>query len=131
MTAARLILAVISTAATEVALYAIWRWVLPEFGIKIPLGVLIAVMAAWAVFAVFDFWFITRIMKRQALIGLPTMIGSKGKVAIPLAPEGQIIIKGEIWSAESIDGNMDSGEVVMVVGQDGLKLIVRREDKKP
>ena len=130
MTAARLILAMLSTAATEAALYAIWRWVLPEFGIKIPLGVLIVVMTAWAAFAVFDFWFVTRIMKRQALVGLPTMIGSKGKVARPLAPEGQIIVKGEIWSAESIDGNIDSGEVVTVVGQDGLKLIVRRENKE-
>ena len=122
-------MAMVSTAATEAALYAIWRWVLPEFDIVIPLRVLIAVMAAWGIFAVFNFWFVTRIMKRQALIGLPTMIGSKGRVARPLAPEGQIIVKGEIWSAESIDGNIDSGEAVTVVGQDGLKLIVRKEVK--
>jgi len=119
----------VSTAATEAALYAIWRWVLPEFDIEIPLSVLVAVMIAWAIFAVVDFWFITRLLKRQALVGLPAMIGSKGKVSSPLTPEGQVIIKGEIWGAESIDGNIDSGEVVTVVGQDGHKLIVRRETK--
>ena len=129
MTTARLILAMVSTAATEAALYAIWRWVLPEFDIEIPLSVLVAVMIAWAIFAVVDFWFITRLLKRQALVGLPAMIGSKGKVSSPLTPEGQVIIKGEIWGAESIDGNIDSGEVVTVVGQDGHKLIVRRETK--
>jgi membrane-bound serine protease (ClpP class) len=129
MAAARLILAIVSTAATEAGLYAIWRWVLPDFDIKIPAVVLIVVMVGWAVFAVFDFRFVTQTLKKQALIGLPTMIGTRGRVARPLSPQGQIIIQGEIWSAEAIDGNIDSGEVA-VVGQDGLKLIVRRENKQ-
>jgi len=55
MTTARLILAIVSTAAVEVALFAIWRWILPEWGIEIPLAVLIGVMVAWAIFAVLDF----------------------------------------------------------------------------
>ena len=126
MTMARLILAIVSTAAVEAALYVIWRWVLPEWGIEIPLAVLIGVMVAWAVFAVVDFWFVTRTLKRQTVVGLPTMIGSKGKVARPLAPEGQVRIKGELWGAEAIDRHIDSGENIIVVGQDGLKLIVRK-----
>jgi len=129
MTLARLILAIVSTAAVEAALFAIWRWILPEWGIEIPLAVLIGVMVAWAIFAVVDFWFVTRILKRQTIVGLPTMVGSKGKVARPLTPEGQVIIKGELWGAEAIDGNIGSGEVVTVVGQDSLKLIVRKEAK--
>ena len=129
MTLARLILAIVSTAAVEAALFAIWRWVLPEWGIEIPLAVLIGVMVAWAIFAVADFWFVTRTIKRQTVVGLPTMIGSKGKVAQSLTPEGQVIIKGELWGAEAIDGNIGRGEVVTVVGQDSLKLIVRKEDK--
>ncbi len=129
MTTARLILAIVSTSAVEAALFAVWRWVLPEWGIEIPFAVLIGVMAAYAVFAVVDFQFVTRILKRQTVVGLPTMIGTKGKVVSPLAPEGQVIIKGELWGAEAIDGNIGSGEVVTVVGQDSLKLIVRKEDK--
>ncbi len=128
MTAARLVLAIVSTSAVEAALFAIWRWVLPEWGIEISLVALIAVMAAYAVFAVVDFWFVTRVLKRQTVIGLPTMIGSKGKVASPLAPEGQVRIKGELWGAESLDRNMDIGEQVVVVRQDGLKLFVRKAD---
>jgi len=128
MTAARLILAIVSTLAVEAALFAIWRWVLPEWGIEIPLVVLIAVMAAYAVFAVVDFWFVTKVLKRQTIVGLPTMVGSKGKVVSPLAPEGQVRIKSELWGAESLDKNIGIGEEVMVVGQDGLKLIVRKAD---
>ena len=126
MTTARLILAIVSTLAVEAALFTIWRWVLPEWEIEIPLAALIAVMVAYAIFAVVDFWFVTLILRRQAVIGLSTMIGSKGKVTSPLAPEGLVRIKGELWGAESIDINIGSGELVTVVGQDGLKLIVRK-----
>ena len=138
MTAARLILAIVSTSVVEAALFVIWRWVLPEWGIEIPLAVLIAVMAAYAVFAVVDFWFVTRVLKRQTVVGLPSMVGSKGKAASLLAPEGQaasllapegqVRIKGELWGAESLDRSIDIGEEVMVVRQDGLKLIVRKAD---
>jgi membrane-bound serine protease (ClpP class) len=129
MTMARLIVAIVSTAAVEIALYVIWRWVLPEWEIEIPLAVLIGLMAAYAVFAVVDFWLVSRILRKQTLVGLPTMIGSKGKVINPLAPEGQVIIRGELWGAEAIDGSIDTGEAITVVGQDGLKLLVRKAEK--
>lgn len=126
MTTARLIIAVVSTLVEEFALYAVWRWVLPEFDIEVPVWVLIVVMVFWAVFAIVNFIFVTRTLKRQTLVGLPTMAGSKGKVRSPLSLEGQVMIKGELWGAKSIDGEIDIGEVVTVVGQDGLQLIVRR-----
>jgi membrane-bound serine protease (ClpP class) len=132
MTAARLILAIISTALEEVAIVAIWRWLLPEFGIRLPFSVLIGVMVAWAAFAVALFIFTTRTLKRQTVVGLPTMIGSKGKVASSLVPEGLVRIKGELWGATSVEGNVDTGEWIEVVGEDGLKLVVRKIGvKKP
>jgi len=63
---------------------------------------------------------------KKAVIGLQTMIGSRGKVARPLAPEGMVRIKGELWGATSEEGEIDIGEEVIVVGEDGLKLIVRK-----
>jgi len=126
MTTARLIIAIVSTLAEEFALYAVWRWVLPEFDIKVPVWVLVAVMAFWAVFAMVNFIFVTRILRRQTVVGLPNMVGMRGKVRSPLGPEGQVMIKGELWGAKSIGGDIDTGEAVTVVGQDGLQLIVRR-----
>ena len=123
---ARLILAITSTLAVEAALVVIWRWVLPEMEIEIPLAVLIAVMVGWAIFAVLDFWFGTHTLKKQALVGLPTMIGSKGKTVSPLVPDGLVNIKSELWGAESTEGDIAKGEEVTVIGQEGLKLIVRR-----
>jgi membrane-bound serine protease (ClpP class) len=129
MTTARLILAIVSTALEEVAIYVIWRWLLPEFDIKLPISVLIGVMVAWAAFAAALFIFTTRTLKRQTVIGLPTMIGSKGKVASSLVPEGLVRIKGELWGATSAEGNVDTGEEIEVVGEDGLKLVVRKAVK--
>ena len=123
---ARLIIAIVSTSLEEAALVVIWRWGLPQLGIQIPLAVLIGVMVAWGAYAVISFWFVTRTLRRAAIVGLPTMVGSKGKVVSPLAPEGQVKIKGELWGATSTEGNIEKDAEVTVVGEDGLKLIVRR-----
>ena len=126
MTTARLILAIVSTFLEEVALVVIWRWGLPHFGIHLSLSVLIGVMVAWAIYAVITFQIVSRTLKRKVIAGLPSMVGSKGKVVSPLAPEGMVAIKSELWSATSAEGDIDKGEEVMVEGQDGLKLVVRK-----
>jgi len=126
LTTARLILAIISTSVEEVAIVAIWRWLLPEFDIYLPFSVLVGVMIAWAAFSVTLFVFTTRTLKKQTVVGLPTMVGSKGKAASALAPEGMVRIKGELWGATCEVGNINAGEAVEVVGEDGLKLVVRR-----
>jgi len=126
---ARLIYSIVSTSLEEAALVVIWRWGLPQLGIQLPLSVLIAVMVVWAAFAVTLFMIGTRALRRKTLVGLPSMVGSRGRVVSPLGPEGQVMIKGELWGAESADDDIDSGEKVMVVGQEGLKLIVRKGNR--
>ena len=130
MMTARLVIAIVSTVLEEVALVVIWRWGLPQLGINLPLYVLIAAMAVWAVYAVTTFWVVTRALRKKAVVGLPTMIGGRGKVVSPLTPDGQVIIKGELWGAKSVDVDIGAREEVVVVGQDGLKLIVRRVNSK-
>ncbi len=123
---ARLILAIISTLLEEAALVAIVLWGLPYLGIhNFPLAGLIALMVAWGAYSVITYRMGSRALRRKPEILLP-LIGSKGKVVSPLAPEGLVRIKGELWQAESASGRIDTGEEVTVVGQDGLKLIVRR-----
>lgn len=122
---ARLILAIVSTLLEEAALVVIWRWGLPQLGIELPLYVLIAVMVVWLALSVITYRLGSRALMKKAVVGLPTMISSNGKVVSQLAPEGQVIIKGELWGAKSIDGNIEIGERIVVEGQDGLKLIVR------
>lgn len=126
MTTARLILAIISTTLEELAIYVIWRWLLPEFNIRPPFSVLVSVMAIWAAFSISLFIFTTRTLKKQVPVGLPSMIGTRGKAASLLAPEGMVRIQGELWVATSAEGDVAVGEEVEVVGEDGLKLVVRK-----
>jgi len=124
---ARLILAIFSTLLEEAALVVIVLWGLPQLGIHIPMAGLIALMAAWGALSVFIYRMGSRALRRKLIVGLPDMVGSKGKVVSPLAPEGLVRIKGELWVAKSTGRGMDTGEEVTVVGQDGLKLIVRKD----
>ena len=121
----RLVLAIISTLLEEAALVVIVLWGLPRLDIEIPLAGLIVLMAAWGAYSVVTYRMGSRALRRKPEILLP-LIGSKGKVVSPLVPEGLVRIKGELWQAKSASGRMDTGEEITVVGQDGLKLIVRR-----
>lgn len=57
------------------------------------------------------------------------MTGSHGKVILPINPEGMVKIKGELWSAKSDGEHIDKDEDIIVIGQDNLKLIVRKRAK--
>ena len=125
---ARLIYAIVSILMEEAAIVVIALWGLPQIDIKIPLGVLIAVMVVFAVFSVLLYQAGSRALRKKP-VALSVMIGSKGKVASSLNPVGFIKIKDELWEAESLGGKIGVGKEVMVIGQDGLKLVVRRRNK--
>ena len=131
MTTARLVLAIISTTLEEGAIYVIWRWLLPEFDVHLSVPVLIGIMVAWACFSVSLFIFTTRTLRRQVPVGLPSMIGTKGKVVSPLIPEGLVRIKSELWVATSASGDIDENDDIEVVGEDGLKLVVQKTRVNP
>ena len=124
----RLIIAIVSTTLEEAALAVGVLWGLPKLGIHIPLWVLIIVMAAWGAYTVTTYRMGSRALRRKPIVGLLNMVSSKGKVVRSLVPEGLVRIKGELWRAESASGRLDTGEKVTVVGQDGLKLIVRKSN---
>ncbi len=124
----RLIIAIVSTTLEEAALVAGVLWGLPKLGIHIPLWVLIIVMVAWGTYTIITYRMGSRALRRKPVHGLTAMLGSEGKVVSPLVPEGMVRIKGELWRAGSASGRLDTGEKVTVVGQDGLKLVVRKSN---
>jgi len=126
LTLSRLVVAIISMAAEQAAIWAVWRYLLPELGITLDVWILVVIMAGWLILGVWLFIFTTRILKQQATVGLPSMVGSRGKAAGRLAPEGMVKIRGELWSARSDEGDIESGENILVTGEDGLKLLVRK-----
>ena len=122
----RLILAVLSTLLEEAAILVIVLWGLPELGVSIPTAGLIAIMVLWAAVSVAIYQVGTRALEKGPVIGLPDMIGSRGKAVGPLVPGGVVRIKSELWEAESAGGEIGAGEEISVVGQQNLKLTVRK-----
>ena len=120
----RLILAIISTLLEETAIAVIVLLGLPRLGLYIPLPGLIAVMVLWLAYSVVTYRAGSRALRRKPVINIP-VIGSKGKVVSPLVPEGLVRIKGELWVAKSAGKKIRVGGEVIVVEQDGLKLVVR------
>jgi membrane-bound ClpP family serine protease len=108
----------------EAALVVIVLWGLPQIGIRIPVAGLITVMVIWCAISVIIYRIGSRALRRKPLDLLPNMVNVKGKVVSPLDPEGLVRIKGELWVAKSAGGKIDTGEVVTVIGQEGLKLNV-------
>ena len=125
LTRARLVLAIITTILEEIGIYAIWRWLLPGLGINWPVSALIGMMVAWGIFSIFVFTITTSILSKQKPTGLPSMVGMRGKVTSELSPEGMVKIDSELWVAKSESGTIPAGGEVEVVGEDGLKLMVR------
>ena len=126
----RLIAAVISTTLEETAVAAIVLWGLPAIGADLPLWgsivLLVVLMLGWGTWSIWVYLKGSQALRREPLIGLPNMLGTEGKVVSPLAPQGLVKIRGELWVAEPESGEIEPGGDVTVVGQDRLKLIVHR-----
>jgi membrane protein implicated in regulation of membrane protease activity len=121
----RLIVAIVTSLIDELIIVGVILWVLPRFGIRIPWWGLTLIIVAFVIYAVTVFVLGSRILKKKALAGLSDMLGMEGKTTGRLAPHGFVKIAGELWEADSQSGSLEAGVVVVVVGQQGLKLLVR------
>jgi membrane-bound serine protease (ClpP class) len=82
----------------------------------------------------------TVIRTRRRLQTAPAAYGSSGTISVPsgtpgevrsaLNPVGSVYAAGEEWSARSAGPPLERGTSVIVVGQEGLTLIVERADRE-
>lgn len=128
-TITRLVLAIVSDILEEFAIYAVWRWLLPAFNINLHVGILIGVMVGWLVFSAWLFIFTTGVLKKKPHIGQTSMVGAEGTTAGSLNPKGMVKIRGELWGAVSEEGDILPDEAIIVTGEKGLKLLVRKSPK--
>jgi membrane-bound serine protease (ClpP class) len=100
----------------------------PVFQIDWWLVILVVIIiAGFVAFAVFK---IAGTYRRQATTGKEDLMGKKAVVRQPLNPEGTVFYRGELWTAVSESGKIDSGEEVIISQIDGLKLIVTKKSKE-
>ena len=89
--------------------------------------VLIATAALIA--AVFSFLAVIahRAKRNKVVTGNSGMVGLEGRVESTLAPDGRVLVRGELWDAYS-PVRLDRGQAVRVTGVRGLRLEVESAD---
>ena len=125
----RLIFAVVSTIIEECLIAVAVLWGLPQINVDIPVWVMVLVMILWLAYSVYTFRKGTKALNVGHIIGLPNMVGTRGKTVGTLDPSGWVRIRGELWSALSVNGEIQSEKEIEVVGQLRLKLEVREREK--
>ena len=73
-------------------------------------------------------WIALRARRNKILTGPQAMVGGVAVVRTPLAPVGQVEIRGELWQARLLDSTSSSfpapGDSVHVRAVEGLVLLV-------
>ena len=127
----RFIFAVVSTIIEETLIVIAAVWGLPKLNVHVPVWALAIIMVVWLYYSIFTYKKGTKALKVGQLVGLQNMIGSKGKTSSDLKPDGWVRIRGELWSATSVSGEIKAGKNIIVTGQNRLKLEVRDESIPP
>ena len=128
MITGRLVVAIVSTLMELTVIAFGILWGLPRLGVNIPywslVTILIPVMILWIMYSVFIYRKGSLALNRSQPVGMQNMIGTKGVVVKPLAPEGMVSIRSELWQARSEEGKIKAGTRIIVTGQERLKLVV-------
>jgi len=122
---ALLVWKIITSLLEQAVLVAVVLWVFPLIDINLPLWVLIPASIVLQAYNVFSYRKSIRALRAQPMLGMPNMVGSQGETVRSLSPDGLIKIRGELWAATADNGSIANGRNVTVVGQNGLKLVVR------
>ena len=64
--------------------------------------------------------------RKKPVTGTQGMIGEIGEAFTSLDPEGRVRVRGELWQAVSLEGNIEQGAKIRTEGIENLKLKVRK-----
>jgi membrane-bound serine protease (ClpP class) len=101
--------------------------VLEAMEISMELIILIVILTAG--FFLFAITFAIKAQRKKPVTGAEGIVGETGTAVSDLMPEGEVRVHGELWKAESRDGEIKKGERIIVTKINNLKLFVKRTDK--
>ncbi|MCJ7793657.1 hypothetical protein MUP42_01855 [Candidatus Bathyarchaeota archaeon] len=101
------------------------------YGIAIQVEVTLAVtLFVIALIVGWIFYVGVKAQYRQIKTGEEALIGAKGIAATDLKPKGEVRVMGEFWQATAKDTTIAVGQVVEVVGMEGMFLVVKPAEQK-
>jgi membrane-bound serine protease (ClpP class) len=102
----------------------------PEIGLRVSWWAIVPTVGATAGLFLFVITAGVRALARRQLLGPSGLAGQTATVRERLAPEGQVLVNGEIWRAVAEGEPVEVGAHVRVVAVDGLTLKVAKTDTK-
>lgn len=123
-------LIILASLLDEIALVGLVLLILWFFKVKITLLVAIFIGLVFIASIFIIHKYLVPAFQRRKITGAEGMVGIEGEVVEALNPQGLIKIGDEYWKAKSTDRNIEVGEVVEIIGIDGLKLRVIPKEKK-
>jgi membrane-bound serine protease (ClpP class) len=97
-----------------------------ELPIRVSWTVIIPVVAVTAGIFVFAISAGVRAQMSRPTTGAAGLLSEVGEVKTAIDPEGEVLVRGELWTAVANGPGIGVGERVRVVGVEGLKLRVER-----
>ena len=99
--------------------------------LQVSSGVIITMIVATGIFFIFAVTKGMKIQWRKPISGKESITGMVGIARTDLNPDGQMFVHGEIWQAVTSNGTpIKKGEKVVVISLEGLRLIVKKTEKK-
>jgi membrane-bound serine protease (ClpP class) len=98
---------------------------------RVSISAIIAVALVTALFFAFAVAKVVQARRKPPVTGREGLIGQFAEARTALEPLGTVFVKGELWQAESLEGPVERGERVEVVGMSGLSLQVKRAPGGP
>jgi len=97
-------------------------------GLEVNLATLITVAMGIGIISAIIVYLIIRAHRGGIHSGAEAMIGEEGAADTAIHKDGRVFIHGEYWNAFS-DDTIDAGALIVVVGQQGMKLKVKTLEK--
>ena len=94
--------------------------------LRISLSLIIGVAIFTILFFLLLVTLVLKVHKSKVTTGREGEIGERGLSKTVLDPEGQVFVRGELWTAISTDGKIEKNEPIEVVKIDNLTLWVKR-----
>ena len=117
------VLAISGTVALILGTLTLVAGPIPEM--RVQLATAIATGVAFGAITTFLIRIAWRARQNKVMIGPEALVGAVGVAQQELAPQGQILVHGELWVAVA-DAPIAAGDSVRVRGVEGLKLLVER-----
>lgn len=117
---------IITTLLEEATIVAVVLWLLPRFGINIPLWGLIIMMVALGTYACVSYRLGRKTLDKKPIFSPD--VSSRGRTITPISPTGYVRVNGEMWRASS-SSTIGAGEEIAVEGMEEMTLLVSPVEK--